>query len=468
MKKNDLLTGLCDSIGYNGEGIIHYLGTTFFVPYVLCGEKVVFKVLKIKGNIGFGKPVEILEKSPYRTQPLCPVYQKCGGCQFQHTDYQNELKLKSDTVIGCFNKICGIVPKISKITGSNNIYGYRNKLQLPVRETKNGVKVGFFREGSHDIVEVDNCYIHPDWAKDIIKIIKDYIDGRVVTAYNEATNCGLVRHVVVREVNNEFLVTIVINGDSLPNVNRLIDRLLQKFTTVSLYLNINKADNNVILGERFILVYGSGKITLNEFGITYEIGAESFLQVNTQVKKLLYQTVTEIAGYDKDCVVIDGYSGAGVLTAMVSKNAKKAYGVEIVKEAVCSAVSLAKANNIQDKMESICAPCERVLPSLIKSETNKGNKTVLVLDPPRKGVELNILLEAISSRPDKIIYIACSPQSLARDVGVLTGNLQVIDGKIAGLKHNDAPYYTIEDVQLFDLFPRTKHIETLCVLKKTN
>lgn len=466
MKKNDLLTGICDQIGYNGEGIFHIEGTTFFVPYCLTGEKVLFKVLKLKGGVGYGKVEKILEKSPSRVQPVCPIFQKCGGCQLQHASYDSQLLIKENTVKNAFKKISAIDIKIDGVFSGEKIYGYRNKLQLPVREQDGKVKIGFFRENSHDVVETDECFIQPAWSKKIIKIFKDFVDGKTVTAYNENTKNGLVRHIVVREIGGEFIITVVANGNKIPCVNGLIDRLFEGFQTFSLYLNINKNEDNVIFGDKFILLYGNGKISLKEFGVNYSIGPESFMQVNAEVKKLLYSKVVELAGLDKDTVVIDGYSGAGVMTAMLAKNAKKAYGVEIIKEAVDSANDLAKSNGLEDKMQSICAPCEDVLPSIIEHEVKEGNKTVLVLDPPRKGVSLNVLKSALAAKPDKIIYVACSPQSLARDVGVLTGKLETSSDKILGLSPSTPPAatYQIEKTYLFDMFPQTKHVETLVVL----
>ncbi len=465
MKKNDLLTVFCDEIGFNGEGIFHIEGTTFFVPYCLRGELVTFKVLKIKNGIGYGKVEKILEKSPLRIVPCCDVFSKCGGCQLLHADYNCQLEIKKQTVINAFKKICGIDVNIKNVYHGEKIYGYRNKLQLPVREQNGAIKVGFFRENSHDVVEIDSCAIQPPWATYIIREIKKFVDGKTVTAYNEETKKGLIRHVVVREIGGEFIVTIVANGNKIVGVNRLIDPLLQKFPKLSVYLNVNKKDNNVIFGDQFILLYGSGKISVSELGINYEVGPQSFVQVNTEVKNMLYSKVVEYAKTDGDYVVIDGYSGAGVMTAMLSINAKKAYGVEIIQEAVDSANKLAKTNGLSDKMESICAPCESVLPNLIEKETKNGNRTVLVLDPPRKGVELNVLESAISCKPDKIIYVACSPQSLARDVGVLTDSLKVENGKITGINKTPNPVYDISEVCLFDLFPHTKHIETVVCLE---
>lgn len=467
MKKNDLLTGFCEQIGYNGEGIFHIEGTTFFVPYCLVGEKVRFKILKIKGNIGYGKAEEILEKSPDRITPCCPVFTRCGGCDFLHVNYRTQLKIKEETVVNTFKKVAFSDVTVNGVYHGDKIFGYRNKLQLPVREQNGKVKIGFFRENTHDVVETDDCKIQPDWAKIFIAEIKRFVDGVNVTAYNDADNTGLLRHVVVRELNNEFILVLVINGERIAGVNGLIDRLLKHFPDLSVYINVNKTATNVIFGEKFTLIYGKGKISLDEFGITYRVGAESFLQVNTEVKKMLYEKVVSEANVGESHVVIDGYSGAGVMTAMLTKNAVKSYGVEIVKEASDSANLLAVENGLSDKMTSIAAPCEEVLPDLIEKACKDGLKTVLVLDPPRKGVELNVLLSALKAKVDKIIYVACSPQSLARDVGVLTDTLLVENGRILGKNPAPHPTYNVDAVYLYDMFPQTKHVETLvCLTRK--
>ncbi len=466
MKKNDLLTGFCHSMGYNGEGIIHHEGTTVFVPYLLFGETAVVKILKVKGNVAYAKVEEILERSPERVEAKCPVFSKCGGCQLQHLNYSAQHNVKVQTVKTCFLKIAGIEIGEPKVVFGEDEYGYRNKLQLPVREVNGVNKVGFFRENSHDVIDIDNCLIHPKWAKTVIKTVKEFIAKNSVSCYDDTTNKGLLRHVVVREVAGEFIFVFVVNGDKLNGVNRLIDGLLSQFDKISVFLNVNKSRSNVILGDRYIKLYGSGVINLFEQGVGYQIGPQSFLQVNTEVKEMLYDGVLSAACLDKDTVCIDGYSGAGVLTAMLAKKCKKAYGVEIIKEAVEAADDLAKANGLDDKMESICAPCEEVLPSLIERIKNEGKNTVLVLDPPRKGVELNVLQAALKSLPDRIIYVACSPQSLARDVGVLTGRLKEENGALIRLSADFLPKYEVKQVVLYDLFPQTKHIETLCVLKR--
>lgn len=465
MKKNDLLTAVCDETGCNGEGIFHVEGTTFFVPYCLPGELVTFRILKIKNGVGYGKITEIRQPSLSRVVPDCHVFGKCGGCQLMHAKYEAQLKIKENTVKTAFKKIAAIDVDIKAVYPSHDIFRYRNKLQLPVREVNNVVHIGFYRESSHDIVDIEDCVIQDKSVRDVISVFKDFIDGKTVTAYNEITKRGTIKHIVVRTLSGGTIVTIVSAKEKISGVNRLIARLSEIFDNLSVYLNINKKDNNVIFGDRFILLYGGGTIPVCEGGISYRIGPESFLQVNDSVKAELYSFVKKYALPDEDSVIIDGYSGAGVLTAILAKSAKKAYGIEIVKEASVAAENLAAANGLADKMVAICAPCEVALPQIIGKENS--DKTVLILDPPRKGVDLPVLSAALLHKPAKIIYIACSPQSLARDTGILTGTVAVCDGKITGLSPaRGEDFYRIDSVELFDMFPQTKHVETLVVLSR--
>ena len=465
MKKNDLLTGIVDSIGYNGEGILRVDGTTVFVPFVLADEEIEFKVLKVKDGVAYGKCEKIIKSSPSRVEPLCAVYKKCGGCQLQHCAYEKQSAIKKNTVENCFKKIAGLNVSIEKSFPSPDSYGYRNKLQLPVRSENGEVKIGFFRENSHDVIETDDCPLQPDWAKKVITAVKNLFSIKGFTAYDESTKKGLLRHVIAREINGEFLFTFVYNGDTKKFDNGLIEALSSKFDAFSLFVNVNTAKNNVILGKEWRKVSGKGYIDVSEFGIDYSLGAQSFFQVNTPVKEEIYKDVFDLADIDKDTVVIDAFSGAGVLTAMLAKRAKKAYGVEIIKEATDSADALAKRNGIKN-MTNVCADCGEGLPALVEKAKTEGKRTVLVFDPPRSGVDRDSIAAAIKVMPDTIIYVSCSPQTLARDAGLLVGSLKYENDRLTNVSADFSPNYVITSVGIYDMFPQTKHVETLCLLRK--
>ncbi|MBR5438829.1 MAG: 23S rRNA (uracil(1939)-C(5))-methyltransferase RlmD [Clostridia bacterium] len=466
MKKNEILKGTISSIGYNGEGIVKSeCGTVCFVPFALLNEEVSFKVLKANKNIAYCKLEKVLSSSKDRTEPLCPVFKKCGGCQLQHASYKEQLRIKSNIIKDCFYKIAGINVNVEPAVTSDNEYGYRNKIQFPIRNTKNGNVVGFFAENSHRIIDVNECPIQIDGAKDLIYCFKKFILDSGISCYNEETKKGLLRHVVARNIGNAISIIVVVNGKVLKHQETLVEILKSKFSEFSLFVNENTSDSNVILGSKYTKIYGSDYYYSQDFGIKYPVMCQSFMQVNNSVKQKLYSAVLNNACLNENAVVIDAYSGAGVMTAMLAKKANKAIGIEIVKEAVESANLLAKENGLEDKMTNICAPCEEVLPDIISKESLNSKEVVVVLDPPRKGCDTNVLNAILKEKPMRVIYVSCSPQTLARDIGILTNRLVYSGNQL--VKNEGESIYKIESITPFDMFPHTKHIETLvCLCKK--
>ncbi len=458
MQKNEIYTGEVVAYGYNGEGIIKAEQITVFVPFCIVGETISYKILKVQKNIAYGKIVEIIKPSQYRQPPKCSVFTKCGGCQLQHLAYSEQLKLKEQLVRDCFKKIAGLEVEVNQTIASPLLYEYRNKLQLPIRREGETTQIGFYANNSHRIIEIDKCPLHENWAERIIKCLKQYIEKSGVICYNEKDNKGSLRHVVVRKINNEFIFVLVTTHKNI-KIEILTDILRDNFDNFSLYINENKQNNNVILGDKFSLVYGKGFITDTVFGINFDVGAESFVQINNEVKNKLYSDIKALVGKDEDTFVIDAYSGVGLLTAIIAKDVKKAFGVEIVQEAVESANNLAKRNGLEDKMVSYCGKCEDILPNLIKSV--KG-KVKIVVDPPRKGVDKGSLIAMRDSQAEEIIYCSCSPQTLARDIGIILGTIDD-NGRII---NNPTPKYTITSIQPYDMFPNTKHVETIVSLCK--
>ena len=465
MEKNEEYIGIVEKTGSNGEGILKNGDYTVFVPDALPEEKIKYKVLKVKKNICFAKLVELCVPSEERVRPKCRVYEKCGGCQLQHLKYKHQLILKRKIVKDCLSKIAFLDEKVMPTVPSELEYGYRNKLQLPIRTEKSGIAIGFFAQNSHRIVQINDCPIQPWWCGKIIKIIRKYIDVFDVTAYSEESKCGLLKHVVVRDVDGKLIITVVINGDELPQVNRLVDLLSTEFGEFSLFVNINKDDTNVIFGKEFKCVYGRKKVVSSDMGVKFEIGPESFMQVNDLVRRNIYREAVKAADPDPDTVVIDAYSGAGLLTAIFATRAKKAVGIEIVKEAVDCADELKKLNGLDEKMENICAPCEVALPVVMERERLGGTKFTLILDPPRQGVDEKLISAIKTSLPERIVYISCSPQTLSRDLGLLSETLVREDGELKKSPENgEFSKYKIEYVKPFDMFPQTRHVETLVVL----
>ena len=462
MRKNDELIGNVSAIGSNMEGIVRIDNTVCFVPYALVGEKIKFKVLKTTKNIAFCKLLDVLTPAEERVRPACKVYEKCGGCQLQHLRYKDQLKLKTELVSDCIRKIAGLDIKVNQTVKCDDEYGYRNKLQLPVRYS-NGNKIGFFAQNSHRIVEISECPIQKKWCSLVIDAFNNYIQKSGVSCYDEQSGRGVLRHVVVRDTDGNLTVTVVINGAELDSVQMLIDELKGKLHTFSLFINENTSSSNVILGDKFTLVYGKPYFESEDFGVKYKVVPQSFIQVNDYIKRKLYSDVVKSLNLDGSVSVIDAYSGAGLMTALIAKHAKFVYGIEIVKEAVESANLLMSENGISNAC-NVCAPCEEYLPNLIKDLKEKGDNAYVVLDPPRKGCDKKVLDAILSAKPEKIVYVSCSPQTLARDLGILCGTLYY-DGNELKKSLEISGVYKITKVQPYDMFPQTKHVETLVSLE---
>lgn len=459
-EKNQIYSGVVEAFGSQGEGIVKAEGITFFIPHALPGEKIRFKALKVKDAIGYGKLEEVLTPSADRVTPVCPVFGKCGGCQLQHMDYSAQLSFKREQVQNTLKKVGNIEYEVPMPEPSEEIFGYRNKLQLPVGVNKDGENViGFYAERSHRIVPIEECYIHPDWAKGLIAALYAYMAENGVRGYDETKKCGTLRHVVVRDMGGKFIVALVVAKGKLKNIPDLIARLKEVFATFTLLVNENRGESNVIFGDRFEVLYGNGFFESEEFGITFEAGARTFVQINEGVRGKLYRkALDEVAATGRE-VVLDCYSGAGLLTAMVAKQAKRVYGIEIVSEASQCADRL-KEKNALTNMYNVCGAVEDKIGDILEKE--KGETLRLILDPPRAGIHRSVLYAIMQSGIEKLVLISCNPATLARDLGILTGSLQEENGQLVR-SFGDGPY-RIDYLRPYDMFPQTKHVETIVLL----
>ncbi len=469
IEKNDSVCAVVEGLGSNGEGIIRHEGVTFFVPYSLPSEKVRFKVLKIKGNIGYGKLEEVLIPSSARVTPVCEVFERCGGCCLQHLAYGEQLAYKSGVVKDALRKIGGLQVDVPTAVASDLPYGYRNKLQLPIGVDKEGnTVIGFYAERSHRIIPITRCAIHPAWAETLIALLKKYVQETGVSGYDEEKKTGTLRHIVARELGGKYVFTLVCAQKTVRGVDRLLSLLKGAFAQFTLYLNYNNADTNVIFGDEFSLVYGEGTFAAEEQGIRYLAGPATFLQVNENVRGKLYDAALKTVVKKGDEVVIDAYSGGGLLTAMLAKKAKRVYGIELEKEASACADELKTQNGLQN-MTNICGYVEEKLPAVLERE--KGENLRLILDPPRAGIARSVLKALLASGIPTLTIISCNPATLARDLGVLCGSL--VENERGELVKNSAyecglqGYYEIVSIQPMDMFPQTKHVETLvCLARK--
>ena len=464
-EKNQEFTGLIESVGCNGEGIIHMGETVYFAPFTVEGEKVKLKALKVKNKVGYAKALEILTPADERVRPRCKNFTKCGGCQLQHLRYGAQLKLKSKTVRDALRKIAGIEWDVPLAIKSDSQFEYRNKLQIPVGIGKDGETViGFFAERTHRIVPFVNCPIHPDWARDIVCIFQKYAREFFVPGYDEQRRSGVLRHIVVRETDGNFIVTVVTATRTLPHEKELAELLQKKFKSFSLWHNVNLSDTNVVFGGTFRLICGEGRYYAHECGVRYCVGPNTFLQINRTVSRKLYERTVRAFAESGAQIAIDAYSGCGILTAMLARQAERAYGIEVVREATACANEVAALNRLEEKMENICGRVEDELPNVLKKTVDK--KVFLVLDPPRKGADRSVLRAVLDSGIDNVAMISCNPSTMARDVGILTGALREDGNELKRAPLGEQGFFTLCSVQPLDMFPQTKHVETLVYLER--
>ncbi|MBP5308777.1 MAG: 23S rRNA (uracil(1939)-C(5))-methyltransferase RlmD [Clostridia bacterium] len=464
LEKNEEYEVTIENFGANGEGVARINNFAVFIPFALPGELVKIKIVKVKRNFAYGKLLEVIKPSKIRRSAECPVFHKCGGCNMQHISYSEQLKIKSAAVRDCLAKTADINIHVPLTESCENEYRYRNKFQLPVRNTPKGNVVGLFREGTHEVVPIDDCLIQKKWASCLIQAVKNYIDTGI-SCFNEEKKEGYLKHVVAREVCGKMLIVLVVTERKLKNIDCFIDLLKTWFSDFSVFVNYNAGNGNVIFGSDFKLVYGEERTVAEVNGIKMPIGPESFMQVNDEVRDKIYARVSELVGGDSKTAVIDAYSGAGFLTAVLAGKVGRAYGVECVAEAVACANELARANGLSDKITNICGKCEEVLPDLVRRISGEYSSVSVVLDPPRKGCDVAVLNSLIEAKPQKIVYVSCNPATLARDLGILTGTLYYCGNELKKtFTHNGL--YKIEFIRPYDMFPNTKHVETVVLMSR--
>ena len=445
LEKNKLYEAeICDYTA-EGQGVARIEGCVVFVPNAIRGEKCLVRIEKAKKTWASGQITQILEKSPHRVQRECPISASCGGCDFWHMDYEEECRLKAERVRQALNRLGGENLEEVELLSAPTCYGYRNKAQYPVTTRKGKVVAGFFRAGTHDVVENKGCRILPEETEQVKNIVIDYVNQNGVAAYDEATGKGLLRHIYVRRgaVSGELLVCLVVNGRRLPRTEQLIEKLktVPGFTT--LVLSVNTKPGNTVLGEEFVTLYGPGYIEDTMCGLTFRLSARSFYQVNHHQAQRLYEAAIAQTGITKEDLVLDLYCGVGTITLTMAKAAGKVMGVEVVEQAVEDAKENAKRNGI-DNAEFFCADAGKAALSL-KEQGIVPN--VVVVDPPRKGLNADTVEALDQMHPRRIVYVSCDPATLGRDVALL---------KERG--------YRVQNAIAVDLFPRCAHVESIVCL----
>ncbi|MBO4694031.1 MAG: 23S rRNA (uracil(1939)-C(5))-methyltransferase RlmD [Clostridia bacterium] len=446
MNKNDIVTFNITDYTAEGLGVGKYNGIAVFVPQTAIGDTVKVKIVKVKPNFAYGVVLENIKPSSDRINNDCMYFGKCGGCVFRHIDYAAELEFKKQRVYESIKRIGGIDMPCREIVGSKFSDCYRNKAQFPFSPT---CEVGFFAPRSHRVIPIKNCLLLPDKLNRIAEYVSDFIEEKQIPVYNEETGEGLVKHLYLRQgaISGEIMVVLVINGDDMPYSDVLTDKLLYMVgnSIKSIQLNINKKRNNVILGDKNIVLYGDSYITDTLCGIKVRLSPFTFYQVNHNMAEKLYKKATEYANPIGKSV-IDLYCGAGTIGLQMANQAKKIIGVEIVPEAVKDAKKNAYDNGIENA-EFICGDAKFAAEQLAANNTVAD---VIILDPPRKGCAEELLHTVANGfSPQTIVYVSCDPATLARDIKIL-----------------NSLGYTLKDYTVFDMFPRTAHVETVCLLCK--
>lgn len=449
-KNKEYIVNIVDN-GFNGEGIARINNFTVFIPGAIKGEKIRILIVKVLASHGFGKILEIIEKSEFRTNEDCKTYKKCGGCSLRHIKYEETLKMKQNAVQSLVNKSLKNKVIVKPTIGMENPYHYRNKAQYPIGIDKNNIpQIGVFANRTHDIIPIQKCYIQHPKSEEIAKSIYEFWINNINSIYNEKNGKGLLRHIVIKLglKTNEVMCILVINGKEIPKERKLVEYLVMKFPEIkTIVKNINVKNTNVILGKENINIYGNGYITDILGDYTFKISPLSFYQVNPIQAEKLYNIGVQAAKITKNDVVFDLYCGIGTISLFMAKYANKVYGVEIVEQAIEDARYNAKINKI-DNVQFIAGDTEIILDDLVKNK--KIIPDVIMVDPPRRGLDNKSIENILNIKPDRWIYISCNPATLVRDLKKFEED------------------YDIKEIQPVDMFPFTSHVECVCcmVLKK--
>ena len=479
LEKGKLYEAVVMDYTAEGQGVAKIEGCAVFIPNAITGERCAIRIEKTGKTWAAGKITEILEKSPHRVQRECPISASCGGCDFWHMDYEEETRLKAQRVRQCLNRLGGESLDEIPILSAPTCHGYRNKAQYPVSSEKKRhpersegsrtkalsqpnkilrhcvpqddhgkaerVFAGFFKAGTHSVVENERCLILPEETGRVKDIVIDYVNQNHISAYDELSHTGLLRHIYVRRgaVSGQILVCLVLNGRRLPKPEQLIEKLTAVPGFTTLVLSVNTKKGNTVLGEEFITLHGPGYIEDTLCGLTFRLSARSFYQVNHHQAQRLYEAAIEQAGITKSDTVLDLYCGVGTITLCMAKAAGKVYGVEVVEAAVEDARQNALRNGIENA-EFFCGDAGK---AALELETKGIRPDVVVVDPPRKGLNADCIEALARMSPRRIVYVSCDPATLGRDVALL---------KQRG--------YSLKNALAADLFPRTVHVESIVCL----
>lgn len=433
---------------YEGMGVVKIDNYPLFIEGALTGEKIHFKVIKTNKNFGYGRLEEVLTASPDRVVVEDKIYSNTGTMPLQHMTYEAQLQFKRDQVINNLQRTAQITDiPVYETLGMEEPHGYRNKAQVPVQMIDGVLETGTYRQRSHDLIPLEDFKIQDPEIDRAIVVVRNILRKYEIEAYDEVKLTGLIRHLVIRRgyYTGELMVVLVTNASDLPHQKEITEEIVESLPEiVSVVQNINEKNTNVILGRRSRVLYGEDKYRDELLGFTFEISHQSFYQVNPLQTEKLYETAVDYADLTGQEVVLDAYCGIGTITLALSRKAKEVYGIEIVEAAIKNARKNAEINQVEN-VDFYVGASEEILPKWAK----EGRQIdVLVVDPPRKGLDEDFIDAAVVLAPEKIIYVSCNPATLARDVKRFTENS-----------------YRAIKAQPVDMFPQTLHVETVLLLE---
>lgn len=449
MKKNDIVEVEIVDLSHEGLGVAKIDGLVFFVENALPGEKIQMRVLKVNKKIGYGKVEQRLTSSPKRNEAIDASYLRSGIADLGHLYYAAQLDFKTKQVKDSLYKIAGIRDiAVPRTLGMDQPLAYRNKAQVPVRRVNGQLETGFFRKNSHDLIPIEDFYIQHPEIDQVIVAVRDLLRRFDLKPYDEKEASGLIRNIIVRRghYTGQIMVIFVTTRPKIFRIEQLIELLVEQFPQItSIVQNINDRDTNVIFGSEFRLLYGKEYICDQMLGNIFEISAPSFYQVNTEMAEKLYQTAIDFAAVKEEDIVVDAYSGIGTIGLSFARHVKAVYGVEVVPQAVENSRRNASLNGITNA-HYVCDTAENAMAKWVKEGIQAS---VIVVDPPRKGLTESFIKASSQMNPAKIVYVSCNVATLSRD-----------------LKLYQDQGYQLHKIQPLDLFPQTHHVEAVSLLVK--
>ncbi len=431
-----------------GDGVGRFGERVVFVPDTVTGDRALVRLIRTKPTYANGKVNEILTRSPHRIRPSCIVADKCGGCQWQHVDYDYQLEAKRNQIVQALERIGGFRNlNVNPVLNASEPLAYRNKVTYPLTRSATGqVQAGYYQKGSHQLINLNQCPIQDPRLNPLLAEVKLDIQKRGWGIYDEKLHRGKVRHLSLRigRHTGEILLTLVCKDANLVGLNDQAQDWLDRYPNlVGVSLNVNGAKTNGIFGKETRCIAGQPHLSERFAGLTFQILPDTFFQVHTEQAEALMQVILDELDLQGTEILVDAYSGIGTLTLPIAQKVKTAIGLEVQPEAIEQAKINAELNHIENVV-FLTGTVEVSLPAL------EMKPDIVLLDPPRKGCDSSVIETLRHMKPDRIVYVSCNPATLARDL-----KLFCADGE-----------YELQRVQPADFFPQTAHVECAAFLRR--